>query len=121
MLFPISRFRPHYFPFTEPSAEVDVGYTIRNGRREVGGSEGWMEVLGSGMVHPKVLAAGGIDPAEWQGFSVFHMESLRKRRIYAASVFISSLEPKWIAPVGQVFTHAGSWPTVTRSTHSVHL
>jgi len=63
------RLRPSYFPFTEPSAEVDVGYTIENGQRVIGGSDGWMEVLGSGMVHPKVIAACGLDPAEWQGFA----------------------------------------------------
>ena len=65
----VLRFRPSYFPFTEPSAEVDVGWSIEKGRRVVGGSEGWMEVLGSGMVHPKVIAACGLDPAEWQGFA----------------------------------------------------
>ena len=63
------RLRPSYFPFTEPSAEVDVGYTWQKGKRVIGGSEGWMEVLGSGMVHPKVIAACGLDPAEWQGFA----------------------------------------------------
>jgi phenylalanyl-tRNA synthetase alpha chain len=63
------RLRPSYFPFTEPSAEVDVGWSTENGRRVVGGSEGWMEVLGSGMVHPRVIAAAGLDPAEWQGFA----------------------------------------------------
>ncbi|GAA4031686.1 phenylalanine--tRNA ligase subunit alpha [Sphingomonas rosea] len=63
------RLRPSYFPFTEPSAEVDVGWSMENGRRVVGGSEGWMEVLGSGMVHPKVIAAAGLDPDEWQGFA----------------------------------------------------
>jgi phenylalanyl-tRNA synthetase alpha chain len=65
----VLRLRPSYFPFTEPSAEVDVGYTIENGRRVVGGSEGWMEVLGSGMVHPRVLEACELDPDEWQGFA----------------------------------------------------
>jgi phenylalanyl-tRNA synthetase alpha chain len=63
------RLRPSYFPFTEPSAEVDVGYTIENGQRVIGGSDGWMEVLGSGMVHPRVIAACGLDPDEWQGFA----------------------------------------------------
>jgi phenylalanyl-tRNA synthetase alpha chain len=63
------RLRPSYFPFTEPSAEVDVGWSTENGRRVVGGSEGWMEVLGSGMVHPRVVAAAGLDPDEWQGFA----------------------------------------------------
>ena len=65
----VLRLRPSYFPFTEPSAEVDVGWSIEQGRRVVGGSEGWMEVLGSGMVHPRVLANCGLDPDEWQGFA----------------------------------------------------
>jgi len=65
----VLRLRPSYFPFTEPSAEVDVGYSREKGRRVVGGSEGWMEVLGSGMVHPNVIRACGLDPDEWQGFA----------------------------------------------------
>lgn len=70
----VLRLRPSYFPFTEPSAEVDVGYTLQKGKRVLGGSPdadhgGWMELLGSGMVHPKVIAAAGLDPAEWQGFA----------------------------------------------------
>jgi len=66
----VLRLRPSYFPFTEPSAEVDVGYTLEKGKRVIGGSGGgWMEVLGSGMVHPKVIAACGLDPDEWQGFA----------------------------------------------------
>jgi phenylalanyl-tRNA synthetase alpha chain len=65
----VLRLRPSYFPFTEPSAEVDVGYSMVKGKRVIGGSEGWMEVLGSGMVHPKVIAACGLDPEEWQGFA----------------------------------------------------
>ena len=65
----VLRLRPSYFPFTEPSAEVDVGYTVVNGRRVLGGTEGWMELLGSGMVHPRVIAACGLDPDEWQGFA----------------------------------------------------
>jgi phenylalanyl-tRNA synthetase alpha chain len=65
----ILRMRPSYFPFTEPSAEVDVGWSIEKGRRVVGGHEGWMEVLGSGMVHPRVIANCGLDPDEWQGFA----------------------------------------------------
>ena len=65
----VLRLRPSYFPFTEPSAEVDVGWSEVKGRRVVGGSEGWMEVLGSGMVHPKVIANCGLDPDEWQGFA----------------------------------------------------
>ena len=65
----VLRLRPSYFPFTEPSAEVDVGWSMEKGRRVVGGSEGWMEVLGSGMVHPRVIANCGLDPDEWQGFA----------------------------------------------------
>ncbi len=65
----VLRLRPSYFPFTEPSVEVDIGYTMVNGKRMVGGDEGWMEVLGSGMVNRKVIAAGGLDPDEWQGFA----------------------------------------------------
>jgi phenylalanyl-tRNA synthetase alpha chain len=65
----VLRLRPSYFPFTEPSVEVDVGYSIEKGRRVIGGSEGWMEVLGSGMVHPRVIAACGLDPDEYQGFA----------------------------------------------------
>ena len=63
------RMRPSYFPFTEPSAEADVGWSMEKGRRIVGGQEGWMEVLGSGMVHPRVIANCGLDPDEWQGFA----------------------------------------------------
>ncbi len=65
----VLRLRPSYFPFTEPSVEVDVGYTLVNGKRVIGGSEGWMEVLGSGMVHRRVIEACGLDPDVWQGFA----------------------------------------------------
>ncbi len=65
----VLRLRPSYFPFTEPSVEVDVGYTLVKGKRVIGGSDGWMEVLGSGMVHPRVLANCGIDPDEYSGFA----------------------------------------------------
>ncbi len=61
------RFRSSYFPFTEPSMEVDVGWNRRTG--EIGAGGDWLEILGSGMVHPKVLANCGIDPREWQGFA----------------------------------------------------
>jgi len=65
----VLRLRPSYFPFTEPSAEVDVGWSLEKGRRVVGGQQGWMEVLGSGMVHPRVIANMGLAPDEWQGFA----------------------------------------------------
>tara|TARA_R110002051_G_scaffold1084_1_gene5497 strand:+ start:386 stop:1459 length:1074 start_codon:yes stop_codon:yes gene_type:complete len=64
-----TRFRASHFPFTEPSAEVDIQCSWVDGQLRIGEGEGWMEVLGSGMVHPKVLQAGGIDPAQWQGFA----------------------------------------------------
>ena len=61
------RFRSSYFPFTEPSMEVDIGWNRRTG--ELGNGGDWLEILGSGMVHPRVLANCGIDPREWQGFA----------------------------------------------------
>jgi phenylalanyl-tRNA synthetase alpha chain len=64
-----TRFRASHFPFTEPSAEVDIQCRWDNGSVKVGEGDDWLEVLGSGMVHPKVLAAGGIDPEEYQGFA----------------------------------------------------
>ncbi|WP_376877269.1 phenylalanine--tRNA ligase subunit alpha [Albirhodobacter sp. R86504] len=63
------RFRASHFPFTEPSAEVDIRCSWDNGQLKIGEGDGWMEILGSGMMHPKVLAAGGIDPNEYQGFA----------------------------------------------------
>ena len=70
----VLRLRPSYFPFTEPSVEVDTGFSFVDGRRVVGGSgdepgHSWMELLGSGMVNRNVLTAGGLDPDEWQGFA----------------------------------------------------
>jgi len=63
------RFRASHFPFTEPSAEVDIQCSWEGGVPKVGEGDDWLEILGSGMVHPKVLEAGGIDPNEWQGFA----------------------------------------------------
>ncbi|SET77405.1 phenylalanine--tRNA ligase subunit alpha [Oceanicella actignis] len=63
------RFRASHFPFTEPSAEVDIRCSWRDGQLKLGEGDDWMEILGSGMVHPKVLEAAGIDPAQWQGFA----------------------------------------------------
>ncbi len=70
----VLRLRPSYFPFTEPSVEVDVGWTLAGTRRVLGGDGdapggGWMELLGSGMVNRKVIAFGGLDPDEWSGFA----------------------------------------------------
>ncbi|WP_372892839.1 phenylalanine--tRNA ligase subunit alpha [Rhodosalinus sp.] len=63
------RFRASHFPFTEPSAEVDIRCSWQGGTLKVGEGDDWLEILGSGMVHPKVLMAGNIDPAAWQGFA----------------------------------------------------
>ncbi|MFV0490871.1 MAG: phenylalanine--tRNA ligase subunit alpha [Pseudorhodobacter sp.] len=63
------RFRASHFPFTEPSAEVDIRCSWKGGQLKIGEGDDWMEILGSGMVHPKVLAAAGVDPGEWQGFA----------------------------------------------------
>ena len=65
----VARFRPHFFPFTEPSAEMDVQCERKGGMVEVGKGEDWLEILGSGMVHPNVLKNCGIDPDEYQGFA----------------------------------------------------
>ena len=64
-----TRFRASHFPFTEPSAEVDIQCSFEGGTVKVGEGNDWLEVLGSGMVHPSVLRAGGIDPDAWQGFA----------------------------------------------------
>lgn len=64
------RFRPHHFPFTEPSAEVDVSCFVCGGKGcRVCKGEGWIEILGSGVVHPNVLRAGGVDPDIYSGFA----------------------------------------------------
>lgn len=63
------RFRPSYFPFTEPSAEVDIGCTREGGGLRIGHGDDWMEILGSGMVNPRVLENCGIDSTKYQGFA----------------------------------------------------
>ncbi len=76
------RFRPHHFPFTEPSAEVDVSCFVCNGTGcNVCKGEGWIEILGAGMVHPKVLANCGIDPEVYSGFAFgMGLERIAMRR-----------------------------------------
>ena len=65
----VTRFRPHHFPFTEPSAEVDVQCDRSGGEIRIGQGTDWLEVAGCGMVHPNVLRNCGLDPDEWQGFA----------------------------------------------------
>ncbi len=64
-----TRFRPHFFPFTEPSAEMDIGYERVGNEIRIGQGDDWMEILGCGMVHPNVLKNCGLDPDEYQGFA----------------------------------------------------
>ena len=63
------RFRPSHFPFTEPSAEVDIGYEIKNGKIVIGEGDKWLEILGCGMVHPNVLKNLKIDTRKYQGYA----------------------------------------------------
>ena len=63
------RFRPSHFPFTEPSAEVDIGYKIQDGKIVIGEGDQWLEILGCGMVHPNVLKNVKVDPDKFQGYA----------------------------------------------------
>ncbi|MFL2897053.1 MAG: phenylalanine--tRNA ligase subunit alpha [Candidatus Pelagibacter sp.] len=63
------RFRPSHFPFTEPSAEVDIGYEIKDGKIIIGEGNRWLEILGCGMVHPNVLKNVKVDPTKFQGYA----------------------------------------------------
>ena len=63
------RFRPSHFPFTEPSAEVDIGYEIKDGKIIIGEGDQWLEILGCGMVHPNVLKNVKVDPKKFQGYA----------------------------------------------------
>jgi phenylalanyl-tRNA synthetase alpha chain len=65
----VTRFRPHHFPFTEPSAEMDVRCDRSGGSIKIGEGADWLEILGGGMVHPNILRTCGLDPDEWQGFA----------------------------------------------------
>jgi phenylalanyl-tRNA synthetase alpha chain len=109
------RFRASYFPFTEPSMEVDIGWNRRTGELGAGGD--WLEILGSGMVHPNVLANVGIDPREWQGFAFgmgverlamlkhgmpdlrpFYDSDLRWLRHYGFSALLPAMLHEGVAP-----------------------
>ena len=63
------RFRPSHFPFTEPSAEVDIGCSRKGGELKIGAGDDWLEILGCGMVHPNVLEMCGVDSKKYQGFA----------------------------------------------------
>jgi phenylalanyl-tRNA synthetase alpha chain len=103
----VLRLRPSYFPFTEPSVEVDVGYASQNGRRVVGGSgdapgHAWMELLGSGMVNARVLEMGGFDPGRWQGFAFgvgVDRLAMLKYGMNDLRAFFDG-DPRWLAHYG---------------------
>jgi len=65
----VTRFRPHHFPFTEPSCEMDVQCDRSGGSVKIGEGSDWLEILGGGMVHPNILRNCGLDPDEWQAFA----------------------------------------------------
>ncbi len=94
------RFRASYFPFTEPSMEVDIGWDRTTG--QLGTGRDWLEILGSGMVNPKVLANCGLDPREWQGFAfgmgIDRMAMLKNAIPDLRPMFES--DPRWLRQNG---------------------
>lgn len=103
----VLRLRPSYFPFTEPSVEVDVGYSNEGGRRVVGGhgdapGHAWMEIGGSGMVNDRVLESAGVDPDEWQGFAFglgIDRIAMLKYGMNDLRAFFDG-DPRWLAHYG---------------------
>lgn len=109
------RFRSSYFPFTEPSMEADIGWNRRTG--ELGGGGDWLEILGSGMVHPRVLANCGLDPRSWQGFAF----GMGVERVTMLKYGMADLRPfyeadvRWLRhygfdPLAPVALHEGAAP-----------
>jgi len=96
------QFRPHHFPFTEPSAEMDVRYARDGAAIKIGSGEKWMEILGCGMVHPNVLRSCGLDPDEYQGFAfgmgVDRLAMLKYGMPDLRDMFAS--DPRWLAHYG---------------------
>jgi phenylalanyl-tRNA synthetase alpha chain len=98
----VTRFRPHHFPFTEPSAEMDVQCDRSGGAVKIGEGSDWLEILGGGMVHPNVLTNCGLDPAEWQGFAfglgVDRLAMLKYGMPDLRDMFAA--DPRWLAHYG---------------------
>jgi phenylalanyl-tRNA synthetase alpha chain len=98
----VTRFRPHHFPFTEPSAEMDVQCDRSGGSVKIGEGSDWLEILGGGMVHPTVLRNCGLDPDEWQGFAfglgVDRLGMLKYGMPDLRDMFAS--DPRWLAHYG---------------------
>jgi phenylalanyl-tRNA synthetase alpha chain len=104
------RFRASYFPFTEPSMEVDIGWNRKTG--EIGAGTDWLEILGSGMVHPNVLANCGIDPRRYQGFAFgvgIERITMLKHGISDLRLFYES-DVRWLS-------HYGASPLAAASLH----
>ena len=96
------RFRPSYFPFTEPSAEVDIGCDRSKGKLKIGSGSDWMEILGCGMVHPNVLSTCGIDINKYQGFAFglgVERMTMLKYGIYDLRTFFDS-DIRWLKQYG---------------------
>jgi len=98
----VTRFRPHHFPFTEPSAEMDVQCDRSAGAVKIGEGSDWLEILGGGMVHPNVLRNCGLDPDEWQGFAfglgVDRLGMLKYGMPDLRDMFAG--DPRWLAHYG---------------------
>jgi phenylalanyl-tRNA synthetase alpha chain len=98
----VTRFRPHHFPFTEPSAEMDVQCDRSGGSVKIGEGSDWLEILGGGMVHPNVLRNCGLDPDEWQGFAfglgVDRLGMLKYGMPDLRDMFAS--DPRWLSHYG---------------------
>jgi len=98
----VTRFRPHHFPFTEPSAEMDVQCDRSSGAVKIGEGSDWLEILGGGMVHPNVLRNCGLDPDAWQGFAfglgVDRLGMLKYGMPDLRDMFAA--DPRWLAHYG---------------------
>jgi phenylalanyl-tRNA synthetase alpha chain len=96
------RFRPSFFPFTEPSVEGDINYELKNGKITLGVGNKWMEVCGGGVVHPNVLKNGNVDPDKHQGIAfAFGLERLASLK-YGIPDLRGYFEPnkRWIKAFG---------------------
>jgi len=96
------RFRPSFFPFTEPSTEVDIGCSREGNSLKIGAGNSWLEILGCGMVHPKVLANCGIDPEVYQGFAWgmgMDRIAMLKYGLYDLRAFFES-DARWLKHYG---------------------
>ncbi|HLZ82772.1 MAG TPA: phenylalanine--tRNA ligase subunit alpha [Caulobacteraceae bacterium] len=98
----VTRFRPHHFPFTEPSAEMDVQCDRSAGQIRIGEGNDWLEILGGGMVHPNIIRNCGLDPDQWQGFAfglgVDRLAALKYGTPDLRDMFAS--DTRWLAHYG---------------------